>query len=208
MKHRLLAWLIPHLIFYIYFFLSRTIRWEFVGERYQPACKPYILSFWHARILMMGYAYKGWNGSMLISNHRDGTFISGALDLMGLGKHTSRGSSNKGGARAFLKMIRLARQGHSLGITPDGPKGPVEIVQPGTVQLAKKSGLPLRAVCYASKRHWRVKSWDRFYIPKPFTRGVFVIGAPVYVGNDDAETLCLFQKAMDDVQIQADGYFS
>jgi len=208
MKHKLLAWLLPRVIYCIYVFLSRTIRWTFIGERYQVGCEPYILSFWHARILMMGYAYKGWNGSMLISHHRDGAFISKTLDLIGLGKYTARGSTNKGGARAFLKMIRLARKGHSLGITPDGPKGPAEVVQLGTVQLAKKSGLPLRAVCYASKRQWRAKSWDRFYIPKPFTRGVFVIGEPVYAGEDDAETLILFQKAMDDTQAKADGYFS
>jgi len=207
-KTKILTWLVPHAIYYIYLFLSRTIHWEYIGERYQEGSEPYILSFWHARILMMGYAYKGWNGSMLISNHRDGAFISDALDLIGIGAYTSRGSTNKGGARAFLNMIRLARQGHPLGITPDGPKGPVEVVQPGTVQLAKKSGLPLRAVCYATKRHWRAKSWDRFYIPKPFTRGVFVIGEPVYAGDDDAATLLAFQKAMDDTQTQADSYFS
>ncbi len=206
MKHKLLAWLLPRLIYCIHMFLRYSIRWEFVGERYQSGCDPYLLSFWHARILMMPHAYRGWDGSMLISDHRDGAYIADAVELMGL--HSSRGSSTKGGARAFLKMIRLARKGHSLGITPDGPKGPVEVVQSGTVQLAKKSGLPLRAVCYASKRQWRAKSWDRFYIPKPFTRGVFVIGEPVYAGEDDAETLIAFQKTMDDVQMRADQYFS
>jgi len=205
-KAKILAWLIPHAIYYIFLFLSCTIRWKFIGERYQAGCDPYILSFWHARILMTPYAYKDWNGAMLISNHRDGEYITEASRLMGL-KHFVRGSSSKGGARALLHMIRWARQGHSLGITPDGPKGPVELVQPGTVQLAKKTSLPLRAVCYATKRHWRAKSWDRFYVPKPFTRGVFVIGAPVYAGDDDEETLQNFQKAMDDVQMQADSYF-
>jgi len=205
-KDKILAWLIPHAIYVIFLFLSRTIRWTFIGERYQAGCKPYILSFWHARILMTPYAYQGWDGAMLISQHRDGGYITEASRLMGL-KNVSRGSSTKSGARAFLKMIRMARKGHPLGITPDGPKGPAEIVQSGVVQLAKKSGLPLRAVCYATKRYWRVNSWDKFYIPKPFTRGVFVIGEPVYAGDDDAETLLAFQKAMDDVQRQADSYF-
>jgi len=206
-KDKILAWLIPHAIYYIFLFLSRSIRWKFIGERFQVGCDPYILSFWHARILMTPYAYQGWNGSMLISEHRDGSYVADAFALMGL-KGSARGSSTKSGVRAFLKMIRMAKRGYPLGITPDGPKGPVEVVQAGAVQLAKKSGLPLRAVCYASKRHWRVKSWDRFYIPKPFTRGVFVIGDPVYAGEDDAKTLISFQKAMDDVQAKADGYFS
>jgi len=199
-------WLIPRLIYLIHKFLAVTIRWEFVGERYRPGAAPYILSFWHARLLMMPYAYRGWNGSMLISEHKDGAYIADAVQLMGI--ESSRGSTNKGGARALLGMIRLARNGRALGITPDGPKGPREVVQPGTVQLAKKSGLPLRAVCYATKRHRRANSWDRFYLPLPFTRGVFVIGEPVYAdSDDDAENLRRFQQAMDEVQAQADGYF-
>jgi lysophospholipid acyltransferase (LPLAT)-like uncharacterized protein len=200
-------WLIPRLIYLIHKFLAVTIRWEFVGERFRPGAAPYILSFWHARILMMPYAYRGWDGSMLISEHKDGAYIADAVQLMGI--ESSRGSTQKGGARALLEMIRLAKQGRALGITPDGPKGPREVVQPGTVQLAKKSGLPLRAVCYATKRHRRANSWDRFYLPLPFTRGVFVIGEPVYAdSSDDAENLRRFQQAMDEVQARADSHFN
>jgi len=206
-KRKLLGWLIPRLIYLVHKLMAHTVRWEFVGERYRPGAAPYILSFWHARILMMPYAYKGWDGSMLISEHRDGAFIADAVELMGI--KSSRGSSTRGGARALLEMIKIARSGRSLGITPDGPKGPREVVQPGTVQLAKKSGLPLRAVCYATRRHKRANSWDRFYIPLPFTRGVFVIGEPVYAdSDDDEENLRRFQQAMDETQQRADSYFS
>jgi len=201
-----MGWLIPCVIFAIYFTLKHSVRWEVIGENYDVSGKPYLLGFWHARILMMAYPHRRWNGVVMVSEHRDGEYIAQAGKYMGI--DSVRGSSTRGGMRAFLTMLRMAKKGKSLGITPDGPKGPAEIVQPGTVQLAKKSGLPLRAVCYASKRHWRAKSWDRFYIPKPFTRGVFVIGEPVYAGEDDAETLISFQKAMDDVQVKADSYFS
>jgi len=206
MKKKVLAWLIPHVIFYIYKLLSITIRWKFVGERYQSGCSPYLLAFWHARILMMAYAYRQWNGAVLISEHRDGEYIAQAAKYMGI--DSVRGSTTRGGMKAFLRMLKMAKQGKCLGITPDGPKGPAEIVQPGTVQMAKKTGLPLRAVCYATKRQWRAKSWDKFYIPKPFTRGVFIIGEPIYAGDDDEETLQKFQQAMDKVQAEADGYFS
>jgi lysophospholipid acyltransferase (LPLAT)-like uncharacterized protein len=207
MKERVTRWLAPRLIKMVIVFLSNTIRWEYVGERYRPGQAPYILSFWHARILMLPYAYKGWNGSLLISEHRDGAYIADAMQLMGV--ESSRGSSTRGGARALLEMIRIARKGRSLGITPDGPKGPREMVQPGTVQLAKKSGLPLRAICYATKRHWRANSWDHFYIPKPFTRGVFVFGELVHIAPDadDQEALSRVQQAMDATQKMADSYF-
>ena len=206
MKQRLLSWLIPRLICCIHYFLRFTIRWTFVGKRYSSESEPFLLSFWHARILMMPYAVAGWAGPMLISEHRDGAYIADAVALMGI--QSSRGSTTKGGARAFLSMIRLARQGNTLGITPDGPKGPAEVVQMGTVKLAMKSGLPIRAVCYASERCWRAKSWDRFYIPKPFTRGVFIMGDPVFAQGVEEETLRLFQQAMDVVQHQADAYFT
>ncbi len=205
MKKQFLAWLIPRLIFCLHHALRLSIRWEFVGERYHADMPPFLLSFWHSRILMMPYAVHGWSGPMLISEHRDGAFIADAVALMGI--ESSRGSSTRGGARAFLQMIRLARKGHTLGVTPDGPKGPAEVVQMGTVKLSMKSGLPIRAISYATKRHWRAHSWDRFYIPKPLTRGVFVIGEPVYPTDDEQETLALFQKEMDRVQNVAEHYF-
>ena len=199
-------WLIPRLIYLIHKFLAATIRWEFIGERYRPGDAPYLLCFWHARILMLPYAFRGWDGSMMISEHKDGAYIADAVQLMGI--ESSRGSTKKGGARVFREMISLAKRGRALGITPDGPKGPREVMQPGTVLLAKKSGLPIRPACYATKWHRRINSWDRFYLPLPFTRGVFVIGEPVYAdSSDDAENLRRFQQAMDEVQARADSYF-
>ncbi len=205
-RARLARRLVPRLIVLVHRLLAATIRWEFVGERWRPGAEPYLLAFWHSRILMMPYAYRGWDGRMLISEHRDGAFIADAVERLGI--QSVRGSSTRGGARAMLEMIRWARKGHSLGITPDGPRGPAERVQMGTVALAKKTGLPLRAVCYATRRHLRARSWDRFYIPLPFTRGVFVIGEPVYADSeDDRVNLERFQRAMDEVCRRAETYF-
>lgn len=206
MKERLIVWLVPRLIFLVHKFFALSVSWKLVGDYEHWRKNPHLLAFWHARILMIPYINEGWGGSMLISEHRDGGFIADTMHLLGI--DTSRGSSTRGGARAFLEMLRLARDGRSLGITPDGPKGPPEVVQMGTVQLAKKSGLPLRAVCYATKRHWRVNSWDRFYIPKPLTTGVFVLSDEVYADSDnDQENLRRFQAVMDETQYRADHYF-
>jgi len=206
MKRRLIGFFAPWLIFFIYKFLCVTIRWEYVGHRYSTESSPFVLGYWHARILMLPYAFRGWNGSLLISEHRDGSYIADAAKLMGF--PSTRGSSTRGGARALLSLIRIAKEGRPVAVTPDGPKGPVEEMKMGVIHLAKKSGLPFRAACYASKRHWRVNSWDRFYVPKPFTRGVFVISDEIYPDSDDDRVnLDRFQALMDETQKRADSYF-
>ena len=168
MKLRFAERLLPRLITLIYHVIARTNRWEFVGERPKAEQEQhFIICFWHARMLMIPYSIPGWQGRMLISEHRDGGFIADTMHLLGI--RTIRGSSTRGGARAMLEMIRtVKRENCDLGITPDGPTGPREKVQKGTVQLAAKTGLPLLPVCYASKRHWRANTWDRFYLPLPF----------------------------------------
>ncbi|MBL4774615.1 MAG: lysophospholipid acyltransferase family protein, partial [Mariprofundus sp.] len=175
MKNRLLIWLVPRLIKLIFLFLVNTIRWKILGTPFsQDNPQRYVHAFWHARLLMMPRISRHvWHGYMLISSHRDGGFIADTMHL--LGTDTIRGSTTRGGARAMLRMLRAVKEeNRHLGITPDGPKGPPEVVQKGTVQLAMKAGLPIVPVCYATKAHWRINSWDKFYIPKPFTRGVLV----------------------------------
>jgi len=210
LKARFIAWLVPRCIRWIALFLERTIRWHIIGTLPVDRNEPCLYAFWHARLLMMLKISRKaqWHGYMLISEHRDGGFIADTLALCGV--QSVRGSTTRGGARAVLKMLRAVRdERRSLGITPDGPKGPREVMQMGTVQLAKKSGLPFVALCYATRRHWRVNSWDRFYIPKPFTRGVFIISEPVRVSPDeDADAaLARLQALMDETQQRADHYF-
>ncbi len=209
MISRLTAWLAPHLIALFYYLLSYSIRWEWVDSPVRAGCKRQaIVCFWHARMLMIPKSIPHWDGYMLISSHRDGAFIADTMRLIGI--KTVRGSATRGGARAMLEMVRKSRDlGCDLGITPDGPKGPRETVQTGTVQLAMKTGLPLLPICYATKRHIRAGSWDRFYIPMPFTRGVFVFGDHVSVGrSEDIESAVpRAQAAMDEAQRRADAFF-
>ncbi|MDX8390288.1 MAG: lysophospholipid acyltransferase family protein [Mariprofundaceae bacterium] len=206
---KLSDWLIPKLIFIIHKCLIITISWEFVGQSFRKEeAEPFLLSFWHARGLMMPYAFRHWHGYVLMSEHRDGGFISDAVNLMGV--QTIRGSSTRGGAKAILQMIRRAKEEKcGLGITPDGPKGPREKVKPGIVQIAAKSSLPILPVCYAASRYWRAKSWDQFYIPKPFSRGVFIFGEKIDLQDDEPidDALERIQRAMDHVQEQADHHF-
>ncbi len=202
----------------IYLFLAHTIHWQWAGLPYSNEMpERYLYTFWHARMLMMpkpfrktlfGNGHRTFFGYMLISEHQDGGFIAEAMYLLGI--RTVRGSTTRGGKRAMLKMIRAVRDEYcNLGITPDGPKGPREVVQKGTVQLAMKTGLPVVPVCYAASRCWRVDSWDRFYIPQPFSRAVFVFGAPLPIAADEpmGEALEKVQQGMDAAQHAADHYF-
>lgn len=207
---RLTIWLLPRLIKLVYLFLVNTIRWQIIGTPYspdEPERKLYL--FWHARMLMIPKLSRGiWHGYMLISSHRDGGFIADTMHLLGI--ETVRGSSTRGGARAMLQMLRAVKQeGRHLAVTPDGPRGPREVVKKGAVQLAMKGELPIVPVCYATRRHWRINSWDRFYLPQPFTRGVFVIGDPVRLSADDDpdDAIRRVQQAMDETRLRADSYF-
>jgi len=210
MKSRLLHWLVPRLIKAVIVFMSVTIRWRFIGDHPRDCSERYIYAFWHNRILMAVIGLSGRPGYMLISNHRDGKFIADTIHLFGV--KSIRGSTTRGGARALLGMVRRFREEHcNFGITPDGPQGPREVVQPGVLQLARKTGLPVRPVAWATSRNWRVtSSWDYFYIPQPFSRGVYIYGEPVSISadEDNASALARIQAAIDAVCEQAEGEVS
>lgn len=100
-----------------------------------------IIAFWHGQQLMMPLAYRGRQARILISQHRDGELIYRIVKRFGFG--AIRGSTTKGGQEALRQLIRSGQQGVDLVITPDGPKGPRHIVQPGVIALAKATGLPI-----------------------------------------------------------------
>jgi len=203
LKHRLIIWSVTALIW----LLIRTVRWQFSGSNARPENLQCIVSFWHARLLMTPLLVGKWAGPGIVSHHKDGELITRIF--MNFGFTAARGSSSKGGARALLKLIRLTQEGASPGITPDGPRGPAQQVKPGVAQLAIKAKLPVLPVCYATSNFWRLSSWDRFYIPKPFSKGITIFGEPLFAENNepvDSFTQRI-QQAMDDVQTQADAYF-
>jgi lysophospholipid acyltransferase (LPLAT)-like uncharacterized protein len=137
------------------------------------------------------YVYVGWHEYMvmpillrghrrmlaLASQHGDGAIISRAMRHLGWG--VSRGSTSRGGTAALLRFLRDDRRCPNL--TPDGPRGPRRVLQQGPIFLASKLGLPIVCVGYAYDRPWRLRSWDRFAIPRPFTRGRAVFGPPLRV---------------------------
>lgn len=161
-----------------------TGRWQVINgdvpQKYWQEGKPFILAFWHGRILMMPYC---WNHDhkihMLISAHRDGQLIARTVGHFGI--ETIEGSTSKGGAGALRSMLKALKNGQCIGITPDGPRGPRMRSSAGVVNVAKMSGVPVIACAFGTTSRKHVKSWDRFCVAFPFSKGYFVWGDPIEV---------------------------
>jgi lysophospholipid acyltransferase (LPLAT)-like uncharacterized protein len=158
--------------------------------------------YWHQHQLFCIYYLAeqrnaGLKLGFLISPSVDGEI--GAMMVRNLGAEVIRGSSTHTGARALRDYYQaLAHNGVSPAITPDGPRGPPWKFKPGAVLLAQLSGRPIVPMAYAASRAWKIK-WDRFVIPKPFSRVIIAIGEPVYVAKGlDAPNLERLQHEMEE----------
>lgn len=190
LKSRLPANLLPFLIYLVIRTLYATMRVRSVGaeiplEFYRRG-EGLIHIFWHGRMLISPFAYHGEGAHVLISTHGDGELIARVMQLFGF--RLVRGSSTKGGREAIQELLHLARQNQDLVITPDGPRGPVHTVKSGVAQLARRSGLAVIPYAFAVSQGKEFRSWDRFLLPYPFSRGVHVFGEPVrYREGEDTE---------------------
>lgn len=169
-----------------------------------------IVAFWHGRLLMMPFLYPGHPRAILISQHRDGEYISRIAQR--LGSSVIRGSATRGGVRAFKEMLKALKNGSHIVITPDGPKGPREEVKFGVIELAKRSGAPIVPVSFSASRRRLLKSWDAFLLPLPFSRAVYVWGEPIHVETtatkeEAAKYRDLLEERLNLLTMQADGYF-
>ncbi|HVR42499.1 MAG TPA: lysophospholipid acyltransferase family protein [Thermoanaerobaculia bacterium] len=157
-------------------------------ERLNRSAGSYVFSFWHAHLLVMVYARFRWPLTVMISQHRDGELIARTMARFGV--RSARGSSSKRGSEAFRDMIRAAREGDVLILTPDGPRGPRRIAQPGVVRAAQMARIPIIPAAVVAEHRKTLPSWDRFEIPMPFSRTIFLYGEPVTIPRDlDAEDL-------------------
>ena len=144
--------------------------------------EPVVYVLWHGRLLPLTHRNRHRDLVTLISLSRDGEYI--ARIVGGWGYHVVRGSTSRGGVAALAELIRLGRRGHSIAITPDGPRGPRQRMKPGALLVAQRTGLPVVPAAAAASRAWWFEGWDRFLVPKPFSRVLIEYGAPVRVPRD------------------------
>ncbi len=179
-----------------------TGRWRVVGaeipRRFWDQGKPFILCFWHGRLLMMPY---GWRRSvpirMLISSHRDGQIIARTVAHFGI--DTIAGSSSRGGGAALRAMVRALERGECIGITPDGPQGPRMRASHGIVNVARLAQVPIVPATYSASRRSLLSSWDRFVLAWPLASSVFIWGEPITVpANADEAALERAREQVED----------
>ena len=144
--------------------------------------KTFIACFWHGRLLMMSFAwpYKR-DFHMLISKHPDGQLIAQTIKLLGF--KVIGGSEKNNGTLAMRSMVRVLKKGNYVGLTPDGPRGPRMRAGHGAIALAKLSGVPILPVSYSASRCKIFQSWDRFFLPLPFAKGIFIWGEPIKISK-------------------------
>lgn len=195
--------------------LSRTYRYALVDTQNEQAaldaCGKVVYASWHQR-LFPGITFFASRQpiAIMISQSRDGEMIARVVDI--LGWRSVRGSSSKGGMRALKEIRSLTRQGYRVGHIVDGPQGPFGVIKPGLLTIAQFAGAPIVPAIVSAQRNWIFNSWDRFMVPKPFSR-VFIrftppINVPRRLDADAFETLRRdMEKQIKEHYIQTDNWW-
>lgn len=163
--------------------LGRTWRFRVRnGEalvKLRAAKRSFIFSLWHGHLLPLLWYHRDQGVVVLISEHRDGELVARAASSLGYG--LIRGSTTRGAGRALVSLVRVLQSGGEVAITPDGPRGPAAKFAPGALVAAQRSDSLILPVVAVADRAWRLRSWDRFLIPKPFARVTIAYGDPAKV---------------------------
>ena len=193
------------LVFYLLIHaLGSTARFRVEGwEHWEEANRggPPVMAFWHEQIFLTTYYFRRRRIVVMTSQSFDGEYIARFIQRFGYG--AARGSSTRGGVGALVEMARLVRAGCPAGFTVDGPRGPRRVAKTGALLLAKKTGRPVLPFAVCAERCWRLGSWDRLQIPRPFTRAVVRLAPPISVPADaDEQALGVLR---DELQRALDG---
>jgi hypothetical protein len=148
-------------------------------EPYLEEKKPFILSLWHCNAFTGPILIRDMDLYILISQSRDGELINRIVKRFN--NHSVRGSSSKGGIQALKVLIKIAREGKRILITPDGPRGPAFKLQPGIITLASQTGIPIIPFHHESIKQKKAKSWDAMRIPALFNTIIVSYGEPIFI---------------------------
>ena len=162
---------------------ARTLRYEVedrAGVIGAPPNERYIGALWHNRLLLLPFVIRRYlpqrRGAALISASRDGALLADLVERFGF--DVVRGSSSRKGASAIRQLAEVIAVGRDVVITPDGPRGPAYELGQGIIYLAQQSGAEVVPINFEYSSCWRVSSWDRFIVPKPFSKVRVIFGPP------------------------------
>jgi lysophospholipid acyltransferase (LPLAT)-like uncharacterized protein len=171
---RLVLALAPRVVWALLWLVSRTWRFEVIAEDgvtpllFGRGAGPEIYCFWHQCVLPCTVYFRSTGATILISRSFDGELITRILNLFGF--RAVRGSSSRGAREGLLGLKQVIETGSPAIFTADGPRGPIYRTKMGPIKLAQMTGAPIGAFHLQPERAWTMGSWDRFLIPKPFTR--------------------------------------
>jgi lysophospholipid acyltransferase (LPLAT)-like uncharacterized protein len=154
---------------------GRSLRMEASPEdlaRYMKRDQPVAIVLWHNRLFLSAEIVRRYRQGRpvyaLVSASQDGAWLSAFFAIAGM--NTVRGSSSRLGREAAMALVEVLRAGDDIGVTPDGPRGPCYEIKPGALIVSRRTRTPMVLVGAEFHSAWRLKSWDRFYLPKPFSR--------------------------------------
>jgi len=142
----------------------------------------FVLAFWHGTMLIPWYVHRNKNFSALVSLSKDGSILANTLNKWGY--KVERGSSHKGGKEALNTLLENSKMNFSVAITPDGPTGPPRKLKAGAVITAQRSNIPLILCGVAYKKKYVFNSWDKFEVPKFFSKIVLNYSKPIYIDSN------------------------
>jgi lysophospholipid acyltransferase (LPLAT)-like uncharacterized protein len=146
-----------------------------------PSDSGRIFAFWHSNLLPLTFIFRNCKVHAIVSRSRDGILAAYVAEKWG---HTIiSGSSHRGGSAALRQSLKVLKNSGTVALTPDGPRGPKEIVKAGASQLAVMSGAPVIVLSVHPQRAWRLNSWDRFMIPKPFSKVSVHVSEPIHADS-------------------------
>jgi lysophospholipid acyltransferase (LPLAT)-like uncharacterized protein len=194
---------------------SRTVRIRFVNkaipDRLASEGKNVIFAFWHGRQFLLFHSHRNTGIVIPASESRDGEIQAGILKWFGF--DVVRGSSKRKGDRALLGLVDALRKGKSLALAVDGPRGPIYEAKQGVTYLAGKLNKPIVPVITSAARFWLLdKIWDKYMLPKPFTKGVIMYGEAIHVNGISEVELETKRKELEAtlnrLMAQADDYYT
>ncbi len=186
--------------------IGRTVRFEVESwEPWEMTLRNGHLpigAFWHESIFLSTYFWRKRRFVVMTSQSRDGEYIARFIQRFGYG--VARGSATRGGLSAGGRMAQLMDAGCPAAFTADGPKGPAHKSKMGPLLLARRTGHPINPFTIVPLHGWRISTWDRLQVPRPFTRARVIGKPPIYVAAD-ADTAALrakrdeLQRALDEL---------